>query len=204
VSVRLALRAPLAPRAPRGGFGLIEAVVSCALLVFALLGYVGGTLSGRSLAEEEGSRSAVLHAVTEFMETLRADPDWETLHERLLDRQQGDLPAAAKLAPYAVLSDGRVAWAANDYYAALTAAPLGLRCVVDVPAALSVDKTEVVLREDAKLPSFMLPADLNGDGRISSAPCTNYIALPVVVTFRWTTRGGDRQLKLSAWLRRST
>ena len=73
---------------------------------------------------------------------------------------------------------------------------------MDVPSALSVDGTERVLREDVSLPAYLLPADLNGDGSLSSSACTNYFALPVTVTFKWTVTGrGERELKISTWLR---
>jgi hypothetical protein len=72
-----------------------------------------------------------------------------------------------------------------------------------VPFAADVDTGDDVLREDTIMPEFSLPADLDGDGMISSKPLDGtYQALPVVVRVAWSRRVGDPcELRFFTWLR---
>ncbi len=104
------------------------------------------------------------------------------------------------------LRDGRRAFAPKTYYDEFVT-PRALRSfhvAVEVPAAPLTDTPYdgAVLREDIPLQRFGLPADLNGDGYIDDAShVDDHRALPVIVTFRWTTAAGaTEEMRLSTWL----
>jgi hypothetical protein len=73
---------------------------------------------------------------------------------------------------------------------------------VDVPEAAPAGGGLAVLREDADLPAFGLPFDLNGDGVIDgSARNADYRALPLTVTFRFDTAGAAPvEIAVNTWL----
>ncbi len=104
------------------------------------------------------------------------------------------------------LRDGRRAFAPQTYYDDFST-PAGVQdfhVAVEVPSAPTAGGAEAgsVLREDLPLQRFGLPADLNGDGTIDDASHNDdYRAVPVIVTFRWTTStGAEEEMRLSTWV----
>ena len=110
----------------------------------------------------------------------------------------------ATRANYVSLRDGRRAFAPQTYYDDFST-PAGVRdfhVAVEVPSAPTATTTSPVLREDLPLQRFGLPADLNGDGTIDDQSHTDdYRAIPIIVTFRWTTStGAAEEMRLSTWV----
>lgn len=186
---------------PQAGFGILESVIGLAILAIALLAYVSTSLSHQRLAEAMAARTEVHHVARNFMERLRGDAEWATLHERL-STLQVQANATGTTGPR--LEDGRLGYSPSTYYADIqNPRDLGsLIVLVDVPYVES-SSGERVLREDILDARFGLPADLNGDGTLDAEPHTDdYVALPVVVTFHWA-HGGEspRELRFSTALR---
>ena len=78
--------------------------------------------------------------------------------------------------------------------------PDGFGVLVEVPKMAPAGGGAVqVLREDMVEARFGLPADLDGDGAITSdTRNTDYAALPVVAIFTWRPTGEDtRQFQLA-------
>ena len=184
------------------GFGLIEALVGLAILAVALSAYVSTNLTHQRLADTVAVRSEIHQLARHFMERLRGDPEWDTLygHLRTLQTQ-----AEVSGTPGPRLDDGRLAYPLTTYYPEIVVpeAQRSLVVLVDVPRA-TLPGGDVILREDLVDAKYGLPADLNGDGQMDSdARDTDYVALPVVVTFRWIPRGeAAHELRLSTALRR--
>lgn len=198
---------PNTPRAPgchEGGFSLLEVLIAAAVIGIAVLGHTASLFSEQKLSASQQSRSAALLAADQFMERMRSDDDWAGMYSRFRTLAL----AASKPGPGVRLDDGRLAYPVADYYDDFTV-PAGIRelhILVDVPAvpeaSAGAAEPALVLREDAVLADFSLPADLDGDGLIDDAAHDdNYRVLPVVVTLRWQALGSPtEELELSSWL----
>lgn len=187
--------------AQQAGFGLIETIVGVSVLALAMLGYISTTLSHQRLAEDAASRIEARQVAREFLERMRGDSEWPTLYQRLRAKQ---IQASVAGLTGTHLDDGRIAFAPTSYYPDMDL-PLTLDSMVvlvDVPYAPDATATNV-LREDVVNTAYGLPADLNGDGLIDDkAHDDDCVALPVVVTFRWTPRGESaREMRISTALR---
>ncbi len=192
--------APRAPR-PEAGFGLIESLIGVSILAMAMLGYISTTLSHQRLAEDAASRTQVHQVAREFLERMRGDPEWSTLYERVRALQ---IQSSVAGLSGERLDDGRLGFPPAEYYPDMVVPRTleSLVLLVDVPHAPDEEGIKV-LREDVTAPEFGLPADLNGDGKIDDeARDEDYVALPVIVTVRWTPNGESaRQMRLSTGLR---
>jgi type II secretory pathway pseudopilin PulG len=192
---------PCRKRPGQSGFSLLEVLFGGVILSIAFLGHAATSYSEHRLAGFETSRSEALHAVRQFMERVRSEDDFAGLYARLRTLQRA---AALPGKDGARLADGRRAWPARAYFPEFvtnaTVRELGI--LVDVPFT-TLDGGATELREDADMPAFGLPADLNGDGVVeATARDLDYRALPVVVTFRWTPRGeAPEELRVATWLR---
>jgi hypothetical protein len=134
-----------------------------------------------------------LQSVREFVERMRADEDWGTLYARL--RVKAD----------AAETTGARGFVPTEYYEDFTV-PEGLGTVlvlVEVPSSAPSSGTGAnVLREDAVLPEFGLPFDLNGDGTLDALDHgADYMALPFTVRLRWTPPGeAEQEIAVSTWM----
>lgn len=184
----------------QGGFGLIETMIGITVLALAMLGYVSTSLSHQRLAEDTAARTEVHQVARNFMERLRGDAEWGTLYARLRALQ---VQATTASGTGTRLEDGRLAFPPTAYYSDIKIPDelTSLVVLVDVPFVAASGTT--TLREDATDARYGLPADLNGDGALDSEDrAADYVALPVVATFRWTPRGeAAREMRLSTALR---
>lgn len=192
------------PGRSQSGFSLIEVLLGAVLLGLALLSHAASTVSEHRLARTQQVQSEVLHVVRQFMDRLRADEDWPTLYQRLVAVR------TAPAGPYDLaLEDGRVLRPSQTYYPGVTRPERlsTLRVHVDVPSSAGAGGLGLagasLLREDALLPRFALPADLDGDGVVGPTPLNDtYNALPVIVTFHWTATGeAPEEWQVRTWLR---
>ncbi len=191
-----------APRRPRAaGFALVDVLLAGAVLLIAVLGHVASTVAQHDLSRTERERSAALRTAGRLLEQLRADEDWSGLYARLhlYQTRAGTLGDAT-----ALLADGRRTYPPSTYLPGFEA-PEGFTVLLEVPHTVDPLTGVGALREDADAPDLLLPADLNGDGRIDAAPRDgDYRFLPVRCTFRWRFEGQRRvqQTRIVVWMRR--
>ncbi len=192
------------PRPAQSGFSLLEVLIGAVVLAVALLGHLASTGTEHRLAEQQRVRSQMLQTTRQFMERLRSDENWDTLYDRLRTAQFS-LTVDGKAGT--ALDSGKLAWQLTDYYPEIVVPETlsDMRVRVEVPATPTMvsGALGMRLREDASLEQFGLPADLDGTGTITSDVCDDsYVALPVVVTFRWELRGqAAREMRVATWLR---
>jgi hypothetical protein len=189
---------PRARKAPaQAGVSLIEILVAATVVAISLLAHAATTLGGHRLTKSDEGRSIAIQATRQFLERMRSDEDWASLYTRMRvleaqARAQGrDAVDGLLLPPTAYYADYIV--------------PAGISSVgvlVTVPDSAPVGGGANVLREDAALPEFGLPFDLNGDGVIDAASRNaDYRALPVMVTFRYEVAGAPPvSLSVHTWL----
>lgn len=181
------------------GFSLVEVLLAVGLLAGALFAHVGSVIEHHALASAEAARSRAVLDQRQFLERLRADTDWGSLYGRLRTLQ--DRAALGGVGGLA-LEDGRVAWPPTAYVDAFEG-QADMWVLVDVPHEPSADGKSRVLREDVTDATYLLPADLNGDGTVSGgARDGDYSVLPIRVTFSWKAPGGStRESSVVTWLR---
>jgi hypothetical protein len=187
---------------PERGVALIEVMTGMAVLLVALLAHVSSVLNEDRMAREQVTRSEALQVVRQLVESLRADEDWAGLYGRLRVLRDA---AQVAVTGQVRLDDGRGAYDPTVYDPDFQVPEDGpsVAVLVDVPASTPVGGGALVLREDAELPEFGLPSDLNGDGHVhTDARDADYTTLPIVVTFRWQAPGQPaEQMRLATWLR---
>jgi hypothetical protein len=189
-------------RAGTWGLSLVEVLVAAAVVAIALLSHAASTLAGHRLTKSEESRSVALQFVREFLERIRADEDWAGLYARLQAKAVA-AESGSSAGTGAVIQDGQKLHQATDYYSDCqvpgSLGPVGV--LVQVPYVVSGTTKE--LRENQAAPAFGLPFDLSGDGAVDSGSHgADYLALPIVVSVRWTGPNEVPQtLRVSTWLR---
>ena len=183
----------------QAGFSLVEVLLAVGLLAGALFAHVGSVIEHHALAREEAARSRAILDQRQFLERLRADTDWGALYARLRELQDRAAQPGVGGVP---LKDGRVAWPPTVYVGEFEGQS-EFSVLVDVPHEASADGKSRVLREDVPSETYLLPADLNGDGSVDTrARDGDYRVLPVRVTFSWKAPGGDmRESTVVTWLR---
>jgi hypothetical protein len=169
--------------------------VASAVVSIALLSHAASTLTGHRLTKTEESRGLAIQTLRDFVERMRADEDWASLYGRLRQKADATNPGSKEPRYYAL----------TDYYpdVQLASELVDTSIRVDVPSTEPAGGGAKVLREDDDLPAYGLPFDLNGDGAVDSTDrASDYRALPVVVTFRWSASGElGHSLRLTTWLR---
>jgi len=185
-------------RRGQAGISLIEVLFGGVMLSVALLAHVSSTFSEFRLLRTERTRSEVLLVTRQFLERMRSDDDWRALYGNLRAMQALAEGCSADVK----LNDGRGTLSPTAYYPDFVLPPwlADLRVRVDVPAS---GDAPPILREDLDLPHFGLPADLNGNGAVDASPRdSDYVGLPVVITFRWHPPGeAAHEIRVSTWLR---
>jgi hypothetical protein len=174
-------------------------MVATAIVMIVILGHVSSTVAQHNLAQSQRARSEILRCAGEFLERLRGEEDWAGLYARLR-YLQGNV-ASSGIADR-TLADGRRTYLPATYFPGFVSPP-PMTVLVDVPSSPDEDTGVLILREDASLPDYLLPADLNGDGVVeASARDADYAFLPVRVTFRWDkpVQGGREQFTVLTWL----
>jgi len=179
---------PLGHRRREAGFALVDLLVAATILALALLGHASTVLGGHRLSRSVEHRTVALEAARQFVERLRSDPDWTGMYANLV----------ALYSPAVSSQTGMVGRPPQDYYADyITPKDLG-----NVRVLVSVPRVGTDLREDANLPEFGLPYDVDADGTIDALPHqADYAVLPVVIKFSWYPPGETVQfVQISTWL----
>jgi hypothetical protein len=196
-------RRPRARRPREAGVTLLEVLFGTTVLAVALLTQAGGLLGTHRLQRDLSARSAATVLAQQVLTRIQTDEDWTGLYDRLGARM---VEAAGGTGP--AFLDGRRGLPLLAYVPDAVI-PDGLSDVgvlVQVPPRLEVQghaQHWPALRENADLPQFGLPADLNADGDIDKASHDDdYVVLPVLVRVRWTTVGGQSgEIGVLSWLR---
>src|SRR5262245_42759016 len=178
---------PRARRRAQGGFAFIDLLVAASILALALLGHASTVLGGHRLSRSVEHRTVALEAARQLVERLRSDPDWTGAYANLVALYSPTLDTTGM--------PGRPPTAYYPDF--ITPKDLGpVRVLVSVP------RSGTDLREDAVLPQFGLPYDLDADGTIDAVPHqSDYVVLPVVIKFSWHAAGEPIQsVDISTWL----
>ncbi|MDZ4774786.1 MAG: hypothetical protein SGI72_16800 [Planctomycetota bacterium] len=179
----------IAPRRRHGstrGFTLVEAVVAATVLVIGVLGYVASVTTGnRLMLQNRETRRAYTAAQTVF-----AEMQSQSIEDVFANYNSttSDDPAGATRSP------------GNRF----TAAGVGVCASGSTDGAGAVrfpSKDGTTLREDIVDAALGMPRDLDGDGVISSGPLTKPpLILPVEVTVKWQSSGGEREVTVRKFL----
>lgn len=175
-------------RGSERGFTLVEVMISAAVLVVAILGFVASAFASHGLSKSVEDRRVAVETLDRFVERLRADPDWAGLYGRL--RPLSSESAKDKNLTWLGTDLTLQMWPANSYYADFTP-PTSLGTVTFLVQVPVLTKGGVpALREDEDAPRYGLPRDLNGDALIDDDPRTaDNRVLPVVARIRWQHPG---------------
>ena len=204
---------------------VLEALVGASLLAMALMSQTSLLVANTKLSEQSRARSDTFVATREFMERLRAYDDWAGLYSQLRMKQdQASMPLSGGSQGYAEDSDeyalansgpptgshatltthdGRYTYTPSTYLAGFESIT-DFSVLLEVPTNPTTGTGAPLLREDANLPLFKLPADLNGDGVIDGQEREgDYRYLPVRAVFVWKDgpTGSLQQIVLTTWLR---
>ncbi len=180
-------RAPLRIRRRRtAAFTLVETSVSIAVLVLGVLGMVASVTAGdRLILENRQTRQAYVAAQTMFAE-LQAEPI-DTVFQRY-NATASDDPVGAGQSPGA-------SFTARGLLSSTSTSVEG------TGAIRFPTRDGVTLREGMDDPALGMPRDLDGDGVISHTPLTKApLILPVLVTIRWETSHGPREVQVRKFL----
>lgn len=167
-------------------FTLVETSVSIAVLVLGVLGMVASVTAGdRLILENRQTRQAYVAAQTMFAQ-LQSEPI-DTVFQRY-NSSSSDDPTGQGRAPGAsftargLLSDSST-------------------CVEGTGSIRFPTRDGATLREDIDDPALGMPRDLDGDGVIShTALSKTPLVLPVLVTIRWATSHGEREVQVRKFL----
>jgi type II secretory pathway pseudopilin PulG len=186
------------------GVSLVEMLGALLVLAVGLLSHVSSTLSEHRLAREQSARTTAIQAMRDVIERLRADEDFPTLYARLRTLEvQAEAGGGAESAP---LADGGTAWPLTTYFPTRTPADgeLAMHVLVEVPPPQPPQSGSgtAALRENATLPAFGLPADLDGDGAIDDDPHdADYATIPIVVILRYASADAIvNEMRTSTWI----
>lgn len=171
------------------GFTLLEVTIAMGIFAVASAILVHTFHAGQGLRTQAREESSAMNAAQAVLERMRGTPFGELLAR--YDDDPANDPLGPGTAPGATFAVAQLSPTADD--------PDGL-CgevripVVDVGVAGVVD---VQVREDVGDPELGIPRDLNGDGSIDSRDHrSDAIIVPVIVTVRWQSRKGPRELEL--------
>ena len=185
------------------GMTLIEITIALLIIALATLGSVSWTLSGMGLEAENTERAAADEVLRGVLEQIQALP-FEEIFARLNDDPNDD-PLGKGTAP------GGRWWVEADRHgdfltpsdSALSTGKSPKRGQEDVWHApvridieLPVDKNGRLSETDLLVVVRHLAWDLDGDGQISTADCTNsYRVLPLRVRVTWVGAKGERSVQ---------
>lgn len=194
--------APRRRSCSQAGFGLVEILFSAAILLIAVMGNASSVGTAHSTFRAVAERGRAVEVLARFLERMRGDDDWAGLYARLRTKSQESAGDTARRE--LGIDPNLVMYAPTVYYPDFTLpSDLGtIQFLVQVPG-LAVGPGLPTLRESQNAPRYGLPADLNGDGAITSdSRESDYRALPVVIRMRWTrANGAAEELVLPTWLR---
>ena len=178
----MTFRHPRSPRArARRGFTLIELMVVMVLLTVSMSMFSSTLVSTLRQQPLKRQIASAAEAERRVLETLRAVPYSELLLQ--FDADPANDPGGAGTAPGPGFDVSGLDPAAGDAD--------GLAGEIAVPLVAGE------LREDADLPLFGLPRDLNGDSLVDDRDHTlDHVILPVRVRVRWRSALGDQELDM--------
>lgn len=170
---------------PRGGFTLIEVLVTASVLLIGLLAMTSTSVVVNSLRRSAGDRSiaqAALQAIVEDLHASASEADSDAANwanDILADYGPGGTPGDAFAVP------GLDPWE-------------GETDVATVQIVLDETATDAVLGVAAGM-----PRDLDGDGNVNATNVSGDASLlPVIVRLRWRGETGQQQLQQVVYLLR--
>lgn len=173
----------------RGGWTLLEIVISTVILLTVVVGFSFGLVSSTSLGQATREQGLAREAARARLEMLRGTTFEEILvrHDANPDNDPDPATGPSPGAHFDVTgleaqpddADGRVG-----------------------EVVFPIDE-DGLLREDIELPRLGLPRDLTGEGDIDGFDhSADYRLLPVLVRMRWRGAAGDSSFELSTFLKR--
>lgn len=177
-------------RGPRGGFTLVEVIVSMLVLAVAGAGSLASLVSGMHVREVNRETALAQFAARSAMESLRLTSFRDIF--ATYNTSPGDDPGGAGSAP----GEG-FAVAGLDPQ---TGDPDGLVGRYVFPSIVGDDPE--ALRENVPDPTLGMPRDLFGDGLVDGADYrATYNLLPVRVVVEWrSAKGHDRSIQFETCL----
>lgn len=165
----------------RRGMSLLEVLISIAVLVIGLSGFLQAIVTTSALESTSSEQAAAAAAARAAVEQLRATP-FDQVFARYNTAPQDD--------PAGVVSPG-ANFAVEDLRTRPGATAAGR---IRFPVASAAPAT---LREDLVDAALGLPLDLDADGVIDATDhAADYRLLPVVVTVEWESRRGPASFEL--------
>jgi type II secretory pathway pseudopilin PulG len=178
----------------RGGWTLLEIVISTLILLVVLIGFSYGLASSTSLDQSTRAQGIAREAARAKLDELRAAV-FEDVFARFNDNPDDD--------PLGVPSPG-------SRFDVRGLAPRPDDADGSVGAILFPVSEDGELREDLELPRLGMPRDMSGEdmdgdgvGDIDALDhASDYRVLPVLVRLEWRGGGGDSMLEMATILKR--
>lgn len=166
------------------GFSQIEILFATAVLMVAALAFSRAMVASMHLADSTREHTLASEAARRVLEEMQ-------------DAEFSDLLALYNADP----SDDPVGVSAPGASFTVEGLTPAMDDTDGIVGAVEFPLTGVKLLEDAEIPEFGLPRDLDGSGDIDDVDhASDYALLPVRITVRWRTDGGPMQVVLRSFL----
>jgi hypothetical protein len=163
----------------------VEVLCATAVLMVAALGFSRAMVASMHLAESTRQHTLAAQAARDKLEELQ-DAEFEDVLA-LYDTATANDPGGAGTAPGASFDVAGLTPTEDDEDGAC--------------GAIEFPTTSGQLLENAQLPDFGLPRDLDGSGGVDGGDhALDYALLPVRIVVRWRTDGGPMQVEVKSFL----
>ncbi|HPF13636.1 MAG: prepilin-type N-terminal cleavage/methylation domain-containing protein [Planctomycetes bacterium] len=169
---------------PRGGFTLVEVMISLAVLTVAV--YLMSTTITATMTHtaKRKERTLALESAMNVLESMRAMP-FRELAARY-NNNPADDPEGPGTAPGATFD-----------VSGLKANPEA--AIQSVGSIVMPTAGGGVVREDVNIPSLGMPRDLNGDFVVDTIDHSDdYVILPIEIRVEWEGSGGPSHLEITS------
>jgi len=181
--------APNARSSPRGGFGLVEVMISMTVLTVALLAFSQAILSALAASQAQQEQGVARDAARQMIERMQAEGFAEVFAR--YNATVADDPALGNLFTASFAVQGLQAQRADAD---------GMVGEILFPTSGGAGGA-LLLREDLDDDQFGTPRDLNADGVVDALDHSgDYMLLPVVVRLSWRGRVGNSSLEFRTFL----
>ncbi len=168
-------------RRARRGMSLLEVLVSIAVLVIGLAGFLQSLVTTQSLESDAQHQAAACAAARATLERMRATP---------FNQVFARFNASAADDPAGVVSQG-------DRFAVIGLRPMPGEAFAGEIIFPTDPANATALREDLVLPELGMPLDLNADGALDANDhAGDYRLLPVRVRVSWEGQRGPASFEL--------